>query len=223
MDRKIPLKTHQHYHLMTKSIAGYVIFNNDREFTRMISMMRFYQYQDLPLSFSHFFYEVEQQNQNFSQRLSEVSQNRQRLIRILAYCLMSTHLHFIVQQLCDDGISRFMNNLLNSYTRYFNTSHHRKGPLWQGRFKSVHVETDEQLLHLTRYLHLNPISAGLVNQPEQWLYSSYREYLQRVDPEQKLCGYEHVLDVNPPYYAKFVEDRKDYQRLLAKIKHLLME
>ena len=70
-----------------------------------------------------------------------------------------------------------MRRLLNSYTRYFNEKIKRKGPLWEGRFKKVLVNSDEQLLHLTRYVHLNPVSAGIVEKPEDWPCSSYREYI----------------------------------------------
>jgi len=66
----------------------------------------------------------------------------------------------------EEGISLYMKNLLNSYTRYFNTKTKRKGPLWQGRFKSVLIKMDEQL-YLTRYIHLNPTSEDLVEKTSE--------------------------------------------------------
>ena len=114
-----------------------------------------------------------------------------------------------------------MKNLLNSYTRYFNTKTKRKGPLWQGRFKSVLIKTDEQLLHLTRYIHLNPTSEDLVERPEDWPYSSYNEYLR--NSEEPLCSFSKYLDIEPKTYREFVESRKDYQKRLSEIKHLLLE
>ena len=121
----------------------------------------------------------------------------------------------------DEGISLYMKNLLNSYTRYFNTKTKRKGPLWQGRFKSVLIKTDEQLLHLTRYIHLNPTSEDLVEKPEDWPYSSYNEYLR--NSEEPLCSFSKYLDIEPKTYKEFVESRKDYQKRLSEIKHLLLE
>jgi len=136
---------------------------------------------------------------------------------------MPTHFHLILKQLKKGGISTFIGNVLNSYSRYFNTKHKRGGPLWEGKFKNVSVETDEQLLHLTRYIHLNPTSAGLVKKPEEWPYSSYLEYLGKIKKINRICSYEDLIDISPLSYKNFVESRILYQRELAKIKHLILE
>jgi len=141
---------------------------------------------------------------------------------MIAYCLMPTHFHFILEPLQENGIATFTNNLLNSYTRFFNLKHKRQGPLWQGRSKKVLIETDEQLIHLTRYLHLNPVTAHLVKVPEQWEASSYGEYLG-ISKWKKMCQYSHVLEIDPLRYRKFVEDQISYQRELAWVKHLILE
>ena len=136
---------------------------------------------------------------------------------------MPTHIHLVLRQLKDNGISKFMSNILNSYSRYFNLKHNRKGPLWEGRFKKIMVENDDQLLHLTRYIHLNPVTAYLVNRPEDWFASSYHEYIMSVVQENRLCNCTYTLDTNPTSYKRFVEDNISYQRELAKIKHLAMD
>lgn len=142
-------------------------------------------------------------------------------VSVIAYCIMPTHIHIIIKQLCDNGISKYMNNTLNSYSRYFNVRNERRGPLWESRFKSIHIENDEQLLHLTRYIHLNPVSARLVDKPEEWVYSSYKEYLR--DTNKSLCDYGELIEINPLTYQSFVNERIDYQRELSKIKSLLLE
>ena len=114
-----------------------------------------------------------------------------------------------------------MRIVLDSYTRYFNKKIGRKGPLWEGRVKKVFVESDEQLLHLTRYVHLNPVSAGIVKKPEDWVYSSYREYIGM--KKGKVCNKEKFFDFSKEEYKKFVEDRIDYQRNLEIIKHIILE
>jgi putative transposase len=101
------------------------------------------------------------------------SENEQ-LVEVVAYCIMQTHFHLILKQVTEDGIAKFMGRILNGYSRYFNSLHSRVGPLWTGRFKNVLIRNDEHLLHLTRYIHLNPVSAGLVTKPEDWDYSSYK-------------------------------------------------
>lgn len=152
----------------------------------------------------------------------DVPQN-ERLVDIVAYCLMPTHAHFILRQLKDGGISRYMSNLQNSYTRYFNTKYDRYGPLWGGRFKSVLIDSQEYFLHLTCYIHLNPVSAGLVKRPEEWEYSSCREYCGKVSPGEKICSYDELLDMSCEEYRRFVEDRIEDQKELAQIKHLLLD
>ncbi len=134
-------------------------------------------------------------------------------MRILAYCLMPTHVHFIVEQIADNGISHYVNLILKSYSKYFNVKYKRKGPLWEGRFKNILVETDEQFLHLTRYIHFNPVSISLVNAPQDWKFSSYGEYInENTAGRQKICDYSKYLDMDVATYKKFVEDRIDYQR-----------
>jgi hypothetical protein len=64
-----------------------------------------------------------------------------------------------------------------SYTKAINRRYERCGSLFQGRFRAIEVDSDGYLLHLTRYIHLNPVKAGFVERPEDWEFSSYREYV----------------------------------------------
>lgn len=111
-----------------------------------------------------------------------------------------------------------MSNVLNSYSKYFNIKHNRKGPLWEGRFKSVLIETDEQLLHLTRYIHLNPVTAFLVEKPDAWKSSSYGEYVASMNSDASICNYDAVLKIEPKEYKDFVDEQIPHQRDLAHIK-----
>jgi putative transposase len=216
--RKNPLITGQAYHIFTRSIANFQIFNNENEFLRMLGVICYYQRAKPEIKFSKFI----QLGQEFQFNRKECFSGKDKLVEIVAYCFMPTHLHLILKQLKENGISIFMNHVLNSYTRYFNTKHGRKGPLWEARFKSVLVESDEYLIHLTRYIHLNPATAMLVDKPENWKFSSYQEYLSAAHTD-KICKYDELLDVIPYSYKSFVEDRISYQQELAKIKDLLLE
>jgi putative transposase len=144
------------------------------------------------------------------------------LVQIMAYCLMGTHIHLLLKQLKADGISIFMNRVLNSYTRYFNSKCKRKGPLWEGRFKRILVDRDEYLLHLTRYIHLNPVTAYLVDSPEDWMFSSFNEYVGG-NRDEGFCEFRAYLDMPPERYSEFVKSRIEDQRSIAVIKHLLLE
>jgi len=202
------------YHIFTKSIAGYKIFNNDDDYKRIVRTIAFYN-QDNPKSkFSVFW----NKNDNI---LDKGLDTRERLSKIIAYCIMPTHIHLVLSPSKEKCVSKFMNRVLKSYSKYFNVKHNRKGPLWEGRFKSVLVETDEQLLHLTRYVHLNPVTSYLVDKPEDWGASSYKEYIGKL--KNSICDFRDYLDMNNVAYAEFVNERKEYQRELADIKHLLLE
>ena len=96
-------------------------------------------------------------------------------ILILAYCLMPNHYHFLVQ--CNGGsLSEAMQLLSLAYTKGINNRFSRVGSLFQGRFKAVLVDSDEYLVHLVRYIHLNPVKAGLVKTALEWEFSSFSEY-----------------------------------------------
>ena len=219
--RKDPLKTGEVYHVFNKSIAGFKIFNNKSELSRMLATIRYYQMNRPPDKFSRFM-RSDFRKENFHDKIVLLS-GKQKIIGLIAYCFMPTHFHLILKQLKDDGVSKIMGNALNSYTRYFNIKHNRKGPLWQGRFKNVLVKTDEQLLHLTRYIHLNPVTAYLCKKPEEWGASSYHEYIRSAENRIRICDFDDVLDIEPNSYRKFVVDLIDYQKKLATIKHLIFE
>ena len=208
------------YHIFTRSIADFKIFNEAEEFDRTILLFRFYQVKT-GLKFSEFIDSKLVHQIGFDSALETISKNNTPLVQIIAYCLMPTHIHLILKQLANKGISIYMSNILNGYTRYFNAKHQRKGPLWESEFKNVLVKDDEQLMHLTRYLHLNPATANLVKKPEDWIFSSYEEYLSQTN--SSICEFEDILEINPSTYRKFVNDRIAYQRELAKIKSLILD
>ncbi len=220
--RKDVLVVGEIYHIFNKSIAEFKIFNNTSEFLRMLNVIRYYQMEKPLIRFSDFLRSSKVQLGDVNISFPDRS-NKEKLVEIIAYCLMPTHIHLILKQLKEDGISIFMNRILNSYTRYFNIRHKRKGPLWEGRFKNILVTTDEQLIHITRYIHLNPVTAYLVDKPEKWPASSYREYLLKVNERDKICKYDEILNIDQISYKDFVENRISYQRELAKIKNLLIE
>jgi putative transposase len=218
-ERKDPLVVGEVYHVFTKSIAGYKIFNSSDEMMRMVHGFAFYQIENPNESLSRVFRTRSGRRLELDDRVKFFC--GRKVADILAYCVMPTHIHLILKQKAENGISSFMGNVLNSYARYFNVKHKRKGPLWEGRFKSVLVGDEDQLLHLTRYIHLNPVTAYLVNKPEDWPASSYGEYLR--EKELRICNFEDVLDIEPDSYRDFVLDQASFQRELANIKKLIQE
>ena len=216
--RAVELVEGKIYHIFSKSIAGFKIFRTISEYERMRNAIRYYKTEDPPIRSAMF---LEIKNKEKFHRRHHLAERK--LVEIVAYCFMPSHIHLVLKQIKRDGISIFMGNALNSYSRYFNVKTKRKGPLWESRFKNVIVKTDEQLLHLTRYIHLNPVAAHLVRYPEEWRFSSYSEYVAKLSEEQKLCNYSDILDIRPDRYRKFVHSQIDYQRKLARFKHLFLD
>ncbi|MGQ0636516.1 MAG: transposase [Planctomycetaceae bacterium] len=139
---------------------------------------------------------------------------------VLAYCLMPNHYHFLLQ-VASAEFSTAMQLLGQSYAQAINRRLDRTGPLFESRFQAVHVDRESYLLHLSRYIHLNPVAAGLVTAPEAWEYSSYREYVGL--REGTLPKSSDILREfgEPSRYRQFVEGgigRDD-----AVIRHLVLD
>ncbi len=115
-------------------------------------------------------------------------------IRVIAYCLLDTHYHLLIQT-PQANLSRVMRHLDGLYTQGYNRRHQRDGPLFRGRYKAIVVGAEEYLLAVARYIHQNPVAAGLVRSPEAYAWSSCRLYLDRrrqpawLDVEQLLNRY----------------------------------
>jgi len=145
-------------------------------------------------------------------------------IQALAYCLMPNHVHLLVKQKSETTVTDFMQSLNTAYSMYFNIKHSRSGHLFQGPFKHVLVETEEYLVHLSRYIHLNPSSANLARKPENYPWSSYKYYLgleqnDFIDKEFILSHFAKKEGVGD--YKDFVDSRIDYQRDISFQKLLL--
>ena len=103
-------------------------------------------------------------------------------VLIHAYCLMPNHFHLLLETK-DSNLSQVMKRLLGLYTVRFNRKHKRLGHLFQGRYKALIVDKDAYFLQLSRYVHLNPVKAKLVKNPEDYRWSSMRYYLKEKSPE----------------------------------------
>lgn len=141
--------------------------------------------------------------------------NFNETLDLLSYCLMPNHFHFLIHQVWAETIDKFMNSLCTRYSMYFNRKYERIGPLFQGIYKAVLVETDEQLLHLSRYIHVQSLASqgqALQTQP-----SSYPNYLGQISQDwikrdEILSFFKTAWIKNHPdflSYQSFVEDYKE--------------
>ena len=170
MKRFCSLENQSVHHIYNKSIYRFEIFTCKNEFHRMLQLIQYYKYDGHSQPFSRF---IEKKgNDKLLTTITDASQNKTPLVNIIAYCLMSTHVHFILQQLADKGIETFMRRLLNAYSKYFNLRHNRRGPLWENRFGNRIILDERGLNQRIEYIHYNPVKENLVKTPQEWPYSS---------------------------------------------------
>lgn len=201
-----------YYHLFNRGVEKRIIFSNEHDYQRFLETLYYYQFSGPKPQFS-----------TRNRFKIKDFRNNSKIVEIISYCLMPNHFHFLVKQLRDKGIQEFMQKVINSYTKYYNTKHRRVGHLFQGAFKAVSIETDEQLLHISRYIHLNPFAAGLMNCSEDYPYSSYSYYIGL--SQDKLCMSEVILNFfkNKTAYKEFINNYEDYAKALEQIKHCLLD
>ncbi len=142
---------------------------------------------------------------------------------IIAYCLMPNHYHFLVRQNGEIPISTFIQAVFNSYSKAFNLAFSRTGTLFEGPFRAVAVEKYEYLLHLCRYIHRNPMDAGLVKHPSEWQFSNFLEWIGRragtlVDRDFLRENYP-----NPHEYEEFVLEYETPEKIKKSIKDLMFD
>ena len=116
------------------------------------------------------------------------------IAKVLGYCMMSNHVHLIIKE-GEAGISLFMKRLGASYAYWYNLKYQRTGHVFQDRFKSENVEDDRYLLTVIRYVHRNPVKAGIVNKPEEYTWSSCRAYYGYSEYPPDLTHVYLVLDI----------------------------
>ena len=113
-------------------------------------------------------------------------------IKLHCYVLMSNHYHLVVET-PKANLSKTMQYINGSYTTYVNIKRRRSGHLFQGRYKAILVSRDNYLLELSRYVHLNPVRAKMVQKPEEYLYSSYKGYISK--KENRMIDESQILDM----------------------------
>lgn len=215
MFRKDPIVTSHIYHIFNRGVNKGDIFFTDEDYSRFLNVA--IHYKTSSIKFSDSFPDT------VSGKSGKSSFGESSRVKVLAYCLMPNHFHLLIKQLVEGGITSYMRHLANSYSHYVNIKYKREGPLFQGRFKNVLIESDEQLVHVSRYIHLNPLVSNLVTDLKNFKWSSYLDYIS--DNKSDFCDTDLVLGYfkSKQDYEHFVLDQADYGKELERIKHLTFD
>jgi putative transposase len=222
--RDIVLATGEFYHVFNRGVAGMKLFNSHKNYIRFIELINYYRFHNTLVCYSSFRRMDSIRKELLVQRIKD--QNKIQ-VSIHTFCLMPNHFHFLLRQESEGGITRFMRCIQDGYAKYFNTSLNRYGPLYQSSFKAVRIENEEQFLHSSRYMHLNPSTSYLIaeNKLLEYPWSSFQDFVSGQTQLYPFVDTKSILSyfVDKKAYENFVLDQVAYQRELHKIKHLLLE
>lgn len=179
-----------YYHVYARGASRQTIFSDDEDYRVFLNLLKRYLSKDAV---------KDRQGREYA--------NFYDSLELIAYCLMPNHFHLFIYQHDAEQISRLMRMILTSYTRHFNTKYHRSGPLFESRFKASHITSDAYLMHISRYIHLNPKDW----RNWQWSSLSYFSGSRKaawVRPGRVM----ELFDDNRDRYLRFVDeyvDRRD--------------
>ncbi|OGK10526.1 hypothetical protein A2767_04670 [Candidatus Roizmanbacteria bacterium RIFCSPHIGHO2_01_FULL_35_10] len=214
------LSTGEIYHLFNRSIGKEVAFASKQFLDKILQITNYYRYPQ-ELSFSVF----NRKNPTFQQDYLNRILNKLPLIDIYVFSFMPNHYHLLVKQLQDKGISLFLSNLQNSFAKNLNLIKDRNGSLFEHNFKAKRVRNNEEFIHISRYIHLNHVTSGIIEFDELKTYewTSLPCYLN--EKVNKFVNFKPILDYfkTPEKYLKFLKNNVDYQKKLKKIKKLLLD
>ncbi len=202
-----------HYHIYNRGIEKRIIFIDDQDRAVFLSYLKTYLLPKDEDALHAVLANPDSSSKEKDQALKSLRLNNfADTFKLLSYCLMPNHFHFLVKQTEAMTIDCFMQSFCTRYSLYFNRKYRRVGPLFQGLYKAVRVKTDEQFLHLSRYIHRNPIPlASQGTSLRSYAYSSYPQYLGLnhaawVHPEEILAYFSTSQHRD---YREFVEGSTD--------------
>lgn len=204
--RKIKISISEHYHIFNRGNNKQNIFLDGRDRIRFLFLILYLQsplvFQNMSRPVSNF---VKSSAFNISGTITEkIIKNR--YVELVNFTLMPNHFHISIRELKEEGISQYMQRILTAYTKYFNAKYGKSGHLFQGPFQIVHIEDNEQLLHLSAYIHRNPRELKeWKNKEHQFPWSSYQDYITE-NRWGELIKREIILDQ--------FSDKKEYQNFV---------
>lgn len=168
------------YHIYNRGMHKREIFRDDRDRLRFLFLITHFQ---SDVIFPHIEYDLAKFNKSIRKHSVSTSDSAKeiilgRRIELMAFTLMPNHFHIIVRQVSENGIPVYMQRILNSYTKFFNTKYEESGHLFQGPYRIVYIENNDQLLYTSAYIHRNCRELGKwKNRENDYYWSSFRDYV----------------------------------------------
>lgn len=222
--RKVTFVNDEYYHIYNRGVDKRTIFESQEDLDRFYLSMKDFNVIE-PIG------SIYLNNQRMRMRGSAShSPRKEKLVEFISYCLNPNHYHFLLKQLVDNGIQKFMHKVGTGYTMYFNEKYKRNGSLFQGRYKAIHIGSDKYLLHLSAYINLNyevHFPEKMRGSASHYVKSSWDEYVNDNDSKDKkgFCEKDIILDQfgSARDYKEFAEDSLKRIRENKAIKKFLLE
>lgn len=197
----------EHYHLCVRGNNKQDIFKNDSDRKRLLFLIMHLQSPESILNIGREIskYWKNEIGNSETELVSHIIKTR--YVALEAFAFMTNHLHLAVREVEESGIVRYMQRVLNAYAKYSNTKYETVGHLFQGPYRAVHIEDNDQLLYLSTYIHRNPRELpGTADKEHEYTWSSYQDYIgtnrfgKLLDPSLVLEQFETIDD-----YRTFVD------------------
>lgn len=205
--RKLKFTAGEYYHIYNRGNDKKQIFFTKADYARFLFLILYFQapipIRNISRQITHFM-----RHSAFDNDLIAIKEIlRERNVEVVSFTLMPNHFHCLVRALSDEGVSQYMQRVLDAYTKYFNTKNEKNGHVFQGPFQAVPVETNEQLLYVSAYIHRNQRELPKWKNKEYlYLWSSYQDYVHK-NRWGELLKTSRILEQfsSPDEYQKLVE------------------
>lgn len=222
--RKINFANNEHYHAFNRGVDKRDIFCEIKDYDRFLLSMNLLNDTNDGLMIEWRDYKKSNPQKSPNDFLKGTFRKREPLVEILAYCLNPNHYHLILKQITDKGIERFMHKIGTSHTKYFNMKNKRSGSLFQGNFKSAHIDSNEYLLYLSAYVNKNNFIHGYTEN-DNWPYSSLLDYVGKRKNNPVTVSTGAVLGQfrNTKDYEEFMENNSLHMKDKKEMEKYLIE
>ncbi|MEK7194412.1 MAG: transposase [Patescibacteria group bacterium] len=173
--RNIVISPGEYYHIFNRGVNKLLIFSDDQDYRRFLFLILYFQSGVVFRNIGRLSYLLPDTVQHSVLHTEKVIEGR--TVELVGFCLMPNHFHLIVKEGREGGIASYMQRVLNAYTKYINEKHKKSGHLFQGPYKAVHVGDNQQLLHLSAYIHRNPREMEKNKDFENYRWSSCQDYI----------------------------------------------